>query len=471
MEAQPGEAARPEKPDRGRVAWSLRELLATAPPLVLVVLLLLDQVDLVEPFDAWPLGGWASELDGFLVLAIFSVVASTVFATWRLRAIENQTRRLRVAERTLAETSQRYGSLFDYHLHAVFELDLSGRFGEVNAVSERVSGYTRHELQGMELSQLVAPDRREWVLGLFRGVLDREPLQAELSIIRKDGTTRELSVTGLPIIVGNEVVGAYGIGEDITERNRLERELEEARRAAEAANEAKSVFLANVSHELRTPLTGVLGANEMLSDLDLEPEGARLARIVDRSGQRLLRLVNDLLDFAKIEAGKTDLERVPVSVRSLVDEVISAAAPGVDGSSLVLSHAVDAAVPRDLVGDPTRIAQVLTNLVDNAVKFTAAGEVTLSVEVASVDAEAVELLLQVRDTGIGLSPEEQSRLFQSFSQADSSITRKYGGTGLGLAISHQLVELMGGSIRVESSPGRGSTFSVLLPMVRASGRD
>ena len=471
MEEPRRAVVRRSSPRRERSLWGLRELLGTAPSLVLVVLLLLDQVDVVEPFDAWPLGGWAHGLDGFLLLAIFLVLASVFFITWRLGAVESRpagcvplsTRWPRPANATGRSSTTTCTPSSARPRGAAL-------FGEVNAVTEQVSGYTCDELRGTELTGLVDPEQRAWVLGMFSGVLKGEPLQADISIIRKDGTARELSVTGLPIVVHDDVVGAYGIAEDVAERHRLERELDAARVVAEEANAAKSVFMANMSHELRTPLTSVLGADfQMLMDVDLDTESARLARTVDRSGKRLLRLVNDLLDFAKIEAGRADLERVPLDVRALVDEVATAAVPAADAKGLRLGYDVDEAVPAELLGDPSRIAQVLTNLLDNAVKFTASGEVAVGVEVVAVDGDTVELLVCVRDTGIGLGAEQESCLFESFRQADPSMTREHGGTGLGLAICHQLVELMGGSIWVESSPGDGSTFSVVLPLGRDVG--
>jgi two-component system sensor histidine kinase/response regulator len=245
---------------------------------------------------------------------------------------------------------------------------------------------------------------------------------------------------------------------DITDRAQMG-ELRRAKEAAEAASEAKTAFLANMSHEIRTPLNGILGFTELLLDTPLTDEQRDYVTTVNTSGDTLLRVIGDILDFSKLEAGKLALEAFDFDVAATVEEVAALLAPRAQAKGVELATAIAADVPTALRGDPFRLRQILTNLIGNAIKFTARGEVIVRVHAPEATAEGAVIAFSVTDTGIGLTPEERGRLFQSFAQADSSTTRKYGGTGLGLVIAKQLVELMGGAIRVESEPGKGSTFT------------
>lgn len=368
--------------------------------------------------------------------------------------------------RDLAETTQRYRSLFEYHPHAVYSLDLEGRFREVNQASGRTSGYAPGEMLGRPFAALVDAEHVDDALAAFAQVLAGEAQELETRIRHKDGGAVDLRITAVPIVVDDEVVGVYGIAEDVTERNRMRTQLEEARAEAVRANDAKSLFLANVSHEIRTPLTTVLAATEMLADTDHDRVQGRLLARMRAAQDRLLRLVEEILDFSRIEAGELRVDPVEVDLRALVDQVTSDVRARAHSRGLALEVRVDDAVPARVRGDPARLTQVLTNLLGNAVKFTSAGFVRLDVAPTPADPGSDEpwLCFAVRDSGIGLSDEQRRRLFQPFSQADPSITRRYGGTGLGLAITRQLVEAMGGSVAVESEPGEGSTFSVRLPL-------
>ena len=260
----------------------------------------------------------------------------------------------------------------------------------------------------------------------------------------------------------------------IASRDASMAQLTEARSAAESANVAKSQFLANMSHEIRTPMNGVLGMVELLLDTPLNPSQQRFAETIHRSGVTLLGVINDILDFSKIEAGKLQLEAVDFDLQQAVGEVVELLADHARRKGLELAYHVGADTPSHVVGDPVRLRQILANLLGNAIKFTAHGEVVLRVERAPASADGpVRLRFVVADTGPGIAPEVRARLFREFSQADSSTTRRYGGTGLGLAICKQLVELMGGEIGVDSTQGKGSAFwfAIELPLSEQGGRD
>jgi len=351
-------------------------------------------------------------------------------------------------------------SLIDSIPDRVFLKDVAGRYLGCNTAFAASRGRPVEEIRGLTACDLFDPDTARVMMQRQEAVLAERRERADEYWHTYPNGQRVLFETVISPLLDEhgEVQGVLGVSRNVTERRQAEDEVRRAKEIAEEAARMKSDFLANMSHEIRTPMNAIIGLSHLVLKTELTPRQRDYLAKVQASGQHLLGVINDILDFSKVEAGKLDLENTEFELERLLDNACSLVSEKCDAKGLELVFDVAADVPARLVGDSLRLQQVLLNYVNNAVKFTEKGAIVVSVRAGERTDKDVLLNFRVQDTGIGLAPEQMARLFQSFSQADTSTTRKFGGTGLGLAISRKLAELMGGEVGVESELGTGSTF-------------
>ncbi|MBE0534330.1 MAG: response regulator [Phycisphaerae bacterium] len=418
------------------------------------------------------------------LLAGLTLTAAVTFVMYSVIRRREQLEGL-VNERTAAlrRSKELFDRLAEQSRTFTMQCDAEGLFTYVSHTAEKMIGYRREELVGRKYFYDFHPEpgRSEFKAAVLGAFARREPLRDVIHPVQsKKGRIVWLSTSGLAVVDDDgELAGYDSVNTDITELKQAQEKLQntladtqrlnkslEAQTAyanhmtalAEAANAAKSEFLANMSHEIRTPMNGVIGMTGLLLETDLTDEQRRFAEIVQSSGDSLLGLLNDILDLSKIEAGKLELEAIDFDLRDLLEDFSALMAVRAEMKGLEFFCAADPDVPSYLHGDPGRLRQILTNLAGNAIKFTAAGEVTVRVDTVSETGREVLLKFSIRDTGIGIAEDKLGVLFTKFTQVDASTTRKYGGTGLGLAISKQLAEKMGGEVGVETEEGKGSEF-------------
>ena len=370
----------------------------------------------------------------------------------------------KAAEQSLHESEAKYRAVFEQSRDAIFITSKDGRFLDINQSTLNLHGFTREEMLGMKTASLyVNPaDRDRFIhdIGKNGSVVDWE-----VKMRKKDGSELVCLMTAVPRLDGaGNLLGYQGIIRDITMRKQMEIDLQKAKETAEAATKAKSEFLAHMSHEIRTPMNAITGLSHLALKTELTPKQRDYLTKIQLSANNLMGIINDILDLSKIESGKLEIERTNFNLDQVLANVSGMFSLRAQEKGLALNFKIAPEVPVALIGDPLRLGQVLINLLGNAFKFTTLGGIMVSVGVVGIEKDNITLIFSVKDTGIGITEEQLVKLFQPFTQADGSTTRKYGGTGLGLTISKQLVERMGGKIGVESKPNVGSnfTFTVLL---------
>lgn len=386
---------------------------------------------------------------------------------WSFRDVTSRQRAQDQAREALAQL-EGLGAIVRSSADAIIGMTPEGLITSWNPGAERLYGYAAAEVIGRDV-RFLTPDHRQAEDAVLAAVLNGGQARSfETDRARKDGSIVPVSLTVSPIRGEHGVIGIATIGQDITARRAAEAELLAAREAALESSRLKSEFLATMSHEIRTPMNGVLGLTALLLDTPLDETQRKYAEGVQTAAGALLTLINDILDFSKLEAGKIDLDVTSFDPQFLMEEVAALLAEAAQRKGLELIAYCHPEVPARLAGDAGRIRQILLNLTSNAVKFTASGEVAIRVNVVDQNVGTAVVRFEVSDTGIGIDAADHLRLFDSFSQADASTTRRYGGTGLGLAICRRLTEAMGGEIGLTSTPGEGSTFwfAIRLPVAK-----
>lgn len=387
-----------------------------------------------------------------------SIVASPIFENGvivgSVAAFQDITDR-HAAEAALRESENKQRMILDNAADAVFVADKDERWIYVNDLALNLLGFKREELLGSNIYQLLPDEHREIAQLNFGTRLQRDKfMRQEIRLLTKKGGQVPVEMNAALLPDGS----IYGSCRDITSRKEFEAALIKAKVGAEEASRAKSEFLATMSHEIRTPMNGIIGMTELTLDTELDTQQREYLELVKVSSNSLLGIINDILDFSKIESGKMVLERIEFPLRELIATTLKALALRAEQKDIELVYQIDSALPHILLGDPGKLRQVLTNLVGNAIKFSDSGVISVDVNLEDSDEDEVKVYFAVTDNGIGIPAEKLEHIFQPFSQADASTTRKYGGTGLGLSISSRLVQSMQGQLQVLSEEGKGSSF-------------
>ncbi len=366
-------------------------------------------------------------------------------------------------QRRAEATLRRFRSAMDHSDDFLFIMDAQTMaFVDINEASCRKLGYDRGELLDMNLCSLLAPHTCGKTMEAIAACLPQGGL-LETLYTRKDGSIFPVEIR-IHAMEADDQGLLIGIARDVTERIKVSTELKRAKEAAEAASRAKSHFLANMSHEIRTPMNGVLGMAQLLADTALSPEQQKQVEVIVRCGESLLQIIDSILDFSKIEADKLELEYLPFDLEALTCDVLRLLRVKAGERNLELGLKYPLSVPRNFTGDAGRVRQILMNLIGNAVKFTESGYVVVAFDILTQEGVNATIEVRVEDSGIGIPPEQLKHIFDAFTQADVSIRRRYEGTGLGLAIARRLVEMMGGGMQVESTPGKGTAFTFTLSL-------
>ncbi|MFN0084785.1 MAG: two-component regulator propeller domain-containing protein [Blastocatellia bacterium] len=415
----------------------------------------------------------------FYTLCVLSLILASVgvfrFRIRQLRVREQQLSRLvdertaemqaeildrKRAEQALRDSEQHLRTVIEATPDCVKIMASDGTLLQMNRAGlEMVEAESPDEILGKSVYGLIMPEFREAFCALNESVCQGHKGGLEFEITSLKGTRRWMAMEAVPFNhPAQEGLVQLAITRDITEQKWAGEALCQAKEAAEAANCAKSEFLANMSHEIRTPMNGILGLTSLALDTELTPQQHEFLTLVNTSAESLLTIINDILDFSKIESGKFTLDPVEFNLTACLQEAIQMLAFRALEKELQLRHHIASDIPATLIGDPVRLRQIVINLVGNAIKFTAAGEIAINIAADSWKEEEITLHFSIRDTGIGIPPEKQKAIFEAFTQADGSTTRQYGGTGLGLTICRRLVEMMDGELWVESLMGEGSTF-------------
>jgi two-component system, sensor histidine kinase and response regulator len=406
-----------------------------------------------------------SQQDKLNLWALAQVLVTALLVAVVVEPVIRRLQRERSHGDRTAERQNRLIAIVERAGSAVIISDPKGRIEWVNQGFVRLTGYPIGAVVGLQQDEVLCGEKTDPAARAALGAaIDAGAgCQVELLNDTREGNAYWAQVDFQPIRSASGALTSFmAICTDVTERRQARESLQAAKEAAERANRAKSEFLATMSHEIRTPMNGVLGFANLLRDTPLNDEQRDFVRTIERSGQNLLSILNDILDFSKIEAGAMTLEDIPFDLSDAVEEVVALMAGKAEEKHLELALSIDPDVPERIVADPGRLKQVLVNLIGNAIKFTSLGWVHIEVT-ANRDDGNHSLQVKVRDTGIGIPQAAQAALFQKFTQADASTTRRYGGTGLGLAICRQLIDLMGGKIGIHSAPGAGSTFWFTIP--------